>query len=302
MSGEKMKDFLVDHGRYLASWGEEVKPLLVERPTGVTIRWGREKGGSVHHDHWLACLTEAGVNLNEAVFTPTRRDMTMNDVVQEALRDFRLDERETEWSAMAFGLWIPPAKSWQTASGRTLTFDDLARRLLRGHKRFGVCSGTHRLYSMMVLLRLDDEFEILSKQVRGDVYHHLENVRDLLKIAQFENGVWPANWMDGANAVENPAMLEEYKNVIATGHHLEWLAIAPKDLHPPREMILKAADWIIENTTSKTEEEIASKFTFYSHVGSALALWRKTRPADYWREWLKTHPEEPSKSVKASKD
>ena len=36
------------------------------------------------------------------------------DVLQEALRDFRLDETEVEWSALAFGLWIAPQKTWTT--------------------------------------------------------------------------------------------------------------------------------------------------------------------------------------------
>ena len=113
MSGEALKDHLVDHGQFLASWGNQIAPLLQERPDGVAIRWGKEECASVHHDHWLACLTEAGVDLHEPVFTPNRR-REVADVLQEALRDFRLDEAEVEWSALAFGLWIAPQKTWTT--------------------------------------------------------------------------------------------------------------------------------------------------------------------------------------------
>ncbi len=294
ISGAEMADFLTDHGKYLASWGDETDPLLIDRPNGVSIRWGREAGGSVHHDHWLACLTEAGIPLDAAIFTPTRRDMTIEDALQEALRDFRLDERETEWSAMAFGLWLPATRSWTNSTGRQLSFDDLARRLMRGHKRFGVCNGTHRLYSLTVLVRLDDEFEILTPAVREDIFAHLANVRELLKVSQFEDGHWPADWSNGADAVENPKESPLYRSVISTGHHLEWLAIAPEELHPPREMILKAADWIIHTTVEQTPEEILGSFTFFSHVGNALALWRGTHPAEFWREWQKTHPYVPT--------
>ena len=101
MSGRKMLDFLVNNGEYLASWGTKVRPLLQEEETGVSIRWGKEEGASVHHDHWLACLSEAGVSLNEPVYTPSHREKSINDVLQQALRDFRLDERETEWSVGA---------------------------------------------------------------------------------------------------------------------------------------------------------------------------------------------------------
>ena len=290
VSGVEMKDFLVDHARFLASWGDEASPLLIDEPAGVSIRWGSQKGGSVHHDHWLASLTEAGIPLDEPVFAPSRRDMDINDVIQQSLRDFRLDEREVEWSAMAFGLWIPPVKQWKTTNGRVVSFDLMARRLIRGHKRYGVCVGTHRVYSLMLLIRLDDQFDILSDSVRAEAYAYLERVRDLISVCQFEDGHWPANWMDGKTALTNPQEIPEYKNVIATGHHLEWLAIAPKELHPPHEQIVKAAKWIIKNTTEHSEAEILQKYTFYSHVGNALALWRNTHAATFWHEWQKTHP------------
>ena len=289
MTGSELVDFLTNHGKYLTSWNRETRPLLIERPAGVAIRWGRTAGGSVHHDHWLACLTEAGIPLDHAVFTPTRRDMTINDVVQEALRDLRLDERETEWSSMSFGLWLSPTKTWKSYDGRQMSFDLLATRLLRGDKRFGVCSGTHRVYSLMSLIRLDDDFDILSDPIRDSVYSHLERVRDLIVASQFQDGHWPSNWSQGAEAVKNPIDDPEHKQVIATGHHLEWLAIAPKDLYPPPEQIKKAADWIVAKTKSKSDSQILGHYTFYSHVGNALALWRSTRPPDFWNEWRKTH-------------
>ena len=290
MSGVELRDTLIDHGQFLLSWNQETKPLLQDRPAGIAIRWDRSAGGSVHHDHWLASLTEAGISLDQPVYGPARRNMTINHVLQEALRDFQLDERETEWSAMAFGLWLPPTKTWKTTDGREMSFDRIAQRLLRGHKRFGVCSGTHRVYSLMLLIRLDDEFSILSKSVRQETYTHLERVRDLITVSQLPDGHWPSNWSAGKEAVEAPIEDDTYKQVIATGHHLEWLAIAPRELHPPHEQILKAADWIIKDTTEKTAQEILKHYTFYSHVGNALALWRGVRPAEFWQEWQKTHP------------
>jgi len=289
MSGEAMKEFLTDHGQYLASWGEKTPPLLQDELTGVAIRWGKEEGASVHHDHWLACLTEAGVGLHEPVFTPNR-SREISDVLQEALRDFRLDENEVEWSAMAFGLWIAPQKTWTTRHGRTLSFDLLADRLMRGHKRFGVCSGTHRLYSLMVLVRLDDDHDILTDETRARIMDHMKSVRDLITVCQFEDGHWPSNWSDGAEALRKPIDDELYKQVIATGHHLEWMAIAPQELHVPREQILKAADWVIKTTIEQSPSDIGNRYTFFSHVGNALALWRKTHPADFWMKWQADHP------------
>lgn len=293
MSGEALKDFLVDHGKWMTSWSDlkraHASSLLVDMPDGVSVRWGKEEGTSVHHDHWLACLTEAGVSLHEPVFTPGARK-TIADVLQEALRDFRLDETEVEWSAMAFGFWIAPQREWTTRSGRTISFDMLAERLMRGHNRLGVCSGTHRIYSLMVLIRLDDEYHILSAEIRNRSLDHLRSVRDLITVCQFEDGHWPSNWADGADALKAPIDDPLYKKVIATGHHLEWLAIAPRELHPPREQILKAADWVIKTTAEQSLKEIGERYTFFSHVGNALALWRNTHPADFWMSWEANHP------------
>ncbi len=293
MSGQEMLDFLVNHGSYRKSWGEEKadgSPLLQSRDHGIAIRTGSDPSESVHHDHWLASLTEAGVRLDEPVFAPGRRNATIEDVLQEALRDFRLDEREVEWSVMAFGLWISPERSWKTTDGREVSFDLLARRLIRGDRKWGVCSGTHRVYSLAVLMRLDDEFHILSADVRKDVEGHLRLIRDLITASQLEDGHWPTNWMDGKGALEKPADDPNYRKVIATGHHLEWLAIVPEEFHVPREQIRRAARWIIDDTVEKSGEEILERYTFYSHVANALSLWRKTHPSDAWNKWEAAHP------------
>ena len=79
------------------------------------------------------------------------------------------------------------------------------------------------------------------------------------------------------------------------------MAIAPQELHVSREQILKAADWVIKTTTEQTDSDIATRYTFFSHVGNALALWRKTHPADFWMKWEADHPEatKPAEAVKA---
>lgn len=294
MSGRKMLDFLVNHGQYLASWGDKVRPLLQEEDTGISIRYGREEGGSVHHDHLLACLSEAGVSLNEQVFLPSHRQKTINDVLQQALLDFRVDERETEWSALAYGLWLPPDHQWRNNKGRQITFDLLAERLIRGALSQGVCHGTHRLYSLMAIVRLDDEFEgkLIRKETRQQIMAHLGRVRDIIIKSQFPDGHWASNWPDGADSVSNPIKDEQFRMVIATGHHLEWQAIAPQELLIPREQLHRAAKWVITTTKAQTPSEILEKYTFFSHVGNALALWRKTHPPEFWRQWEGNHPEE----------
>jgi hypothetical protein len=290
-----MRDYLLDTGQYVASWGLDFDPILEPNEDGIHVRWGPDASASVHHDHLLASLAEAGVTLDTAVSTPGRT-MSMRQILSEALRDFRLDEKETEWSVMAFGSFLAPQQtfSWHNSQGREISFDLLASRLMRNHKQHGVCLGTHRVYSLMVLLRLDDEYEgdLISQATREQIMTFLTDVRELIIASQYPDGSWPPNWWEGADAMANEDPQEKhYRRVIATGHHLEWLAIAPKELHPPHENIVRAAEWIINDTLETPQSTIDQEYTYFSHVGNALALWRKTSAAEFWQTWRQNHPE-----------
>lgn len=292
LSGEELAAFLTDHARFVESWGTKEAELLQERPFGIEIRYGRTRSGSVHHDHWLASLTEAGVSLDTPVYGPGRRGDTIRDVLRESLYNFRLDEREVEWTAMAFGLWLPPTHAWVGGEGRRYSFDLLAQRLMRGELEKGVCHGTHRVYSLVLLLRLDDEFPaVLSDDVRAEVQRRLAGVRDVIAAAQFDDGHWPGNWPLGADARQHPRDDKLSSLIIATGHHLEWQAIAPADLRLSDAQNRKAVEWLLGELRSHSNAEVLQNYTFYTHVGNALALWRKTRPAPFWREWTARHTE-----------
>lgn len=295
ISGPQMKEFLTDMAKFVDSWGKDSTPLMIANEDGVHVRFAEDRSGSVHHDHTLAALTEAGLSLDDRVFT-TAREMHVRNIVIEALRDFRLDELETEWSVMSFALWMAPQKTatWHNGEGRQITFDMLAERLMRNHKRDGVCLGTHRVYSLMLLVRLDDQNEgrLITPETRIQIMNYLASVRDLIASAQREDGSWGSNWTDGRDALTKADPAEEIsKRVIATGHHLEWLSIAPIELHPPKEQILKAADWLVANVAATPQDEIDANYTFYSHVGKALSMWRQTSPSAFWTEWRKGQPD-----------
>jgi len=295
ISGPQMTEYLLDTGSYITSWGEDSDPILQPQDDGgVYVRWAADSSASVHHDHMLASLAEAGVTLEQDVYTPARQT-TMREIFSEALRDFRLDERETEWSAMAFASYLAPQQtsSWTNSLGRHISFDMMATRLMRSQKLKGVCLGIHRAYSLMMLVRLDDEYgELISDASRQNIMSFLADVRQLIIDAQYENGSWPPNWPDGIYAEENHDPAEQLRRrVIATGHHLEWLAIAPVELHPPREDIIRAAQWLVRNVRDTPQQQIGEMYTFYSHVGNALALWRKTSPPEFWQQWRQTHPD-----------
>ena len=144
---------------------------------------------------------------------------------------------------------------------------------------------------MVLLLRLDEMHpEVLSDEVHADVVAHMEKVRDSLKVSQFDEGYWPGNWWAGAEAVRNPVEEKESNPIISTGHHLEWQAIAPAFLRLSDEQNRRAAAWLVSTMKSHSDEDVQGYYTFYSHVGNCLAMWRKTRPTPFWREWTAAHP------------
>jgi hypothetical protein len=295
ISGPEMVRFLTDSASYMKSWQDAAAPILQPRPNGVSIRWGPDRTASVHHDHLITCMTEAGVSLDTPVYLPGHT-LQVRDLMAEAIADFRLDEREVEWSVMTFGFWLGPqhVTEWQNAGRRHITFDLLAKRLMRDTKRHGVCLGTHRIYSLVVLLRLNSESggDLISPQTLSAIVDYIEDAKQLISATPNNDGSWPPNWTDGAEADRKADPEEQaYRTVISTGHHLEWLAIAPESLHPSRTRIREAATWVIKNTLETPQNEIDDKYTYYSHVGNALALWRGTTPAEFWQRWRKTHPE-----------
>jgi hypothetical protein len=294
ISGPQMTEFLTDHSKYIDSWGKDNTPLMQLTGEGVHVRWADGVSGSVHHDHTLAALTEAGLSLDAPVYT-TVRPMQVRNVLEEALRDFRLDERETEWSALSFALWMAPqhASAWHNGQGRCITFDLLADRLMRNHRRDGVCLGTHRVYSLMLMLRLNTQAgdALLAAETVSDITEYLHDCRDLIAAAQDADGSWTANWTDGAAAAASADPKAPFsKRVIATGHHLEWLAIAPREFHPPREQMQKAARWLVRTTTEMPQAELDQNYTYFSHVAKALAMWRKTSPAEFWTRSAASQP------------
>jgi hypothetical protein len=286
ISGPFMVSFLTDAARHLSSWDGKVQPLLADTPEGVHIRFAEDSAASVHHDHALAALTEAGLRLDAPVFT-TMRPLQLRHVLSEALRDFRLDEPETEWSSMCFALWLAPQeiREWHNGSGRRVTLDMLADRLMRQHKRVGVCLGLHRVYTLTLLLRLNESQggRLLQPATVSAVEQFLLEVRDLMVASQWPDGSWNGQWSEGAECSQKTDPQEKLsKRVIATGHQLEWLAMAPERFHPPRETVERAVGWLLRNVEATPQSEIDQNYTFYSHVAKSLCLWRGTSPAEFW--------------------
>lgn len=286
-SGAEMRRLLVDNNRFVKLFGEPgaKKPLLINMPDGgVRVRVAEGDMSSSHHDHTVASLAEVGTPLAFPIETP-RGPATYRDMVEEVIRGFSLNQVEYEWSVMSFAMFLPPNTTWTTKEGQQISFDTLAQRIMRQEQPQGVCFGNHRLYSLVLLLRINEQEPILSAAVRQEVIDYLRGITQKLVAHQHAEGFWNGTWPTAKPTSSTPTGVDGDSlsdRIIATGHALEWWAMVPEslagELHPPRPVIAAAGQWVVKTIDSIQEKDIPGYFTFSSHAGRALALWRKKFP------------------------
>ncbi|MFW6124849.1 MAG: hypothetical protein ACOC46_01765 [Pirellulales bacterium] len=283
LSGREMRQLLVDTRQFRALEGADAAPLLIDAGPGVRVRVQEGLASSSHVDHTLATLAEVGTSLSFAIVTPRRRT-TYRALLEQSLRDFSLNQIEYEWSAIAYGLFLPPTRRWISREGQEITFDRLAGRIMREDLPDGVCAGNHRMQALVVLLRVDSDWRILSAPVRRRVEAYLKDVTRRLVEHQAEDGYWKSNWPTGSPAAredgqEDSAADDLATRILATGHPMEWWALAPPELLPPRHVRQRAGQWLVRTIQNLTPEQIDLYYTFLSHAGHALSLWRGREPA-----------------------
>lgn len=284
LDGTQLRELLTDHRRFHAVYGSNMQPLLMDVPEtgGVRVRVQAGNGSSSHVDHTMAGLAEVGTPLSFPIVT-ARRQATYRDMVEQAIRDFSLNQVEYEWSVLTFALFMPPERGFMTSEGQYVDFDTMARRMMREQLPKGVCFGNHRLFTLVALLRIDEQQPMLSPAVREDIFAFLGDCTQRLVAHQHADGWWDDQWPNrpASEASHGGGSGDEMVDrVLATGHALEWWAVAPESLHPPRSVLASAGQWMVRTIAEMTDEEIQARYTYLSHAGRALALWRGKRPAE----------------------
>ena len=287
-SGEELRRLLLDHRMFSTAWGTTTKPFLLPKTDSDSdVLLFRTKAGDAtasHVDHTLAALAECGTPLDYPVLTPIG-EMPLRAAFDQAFREFSLNQIEYEWSTLVFLHYLSPVPSWFTTEGQRVTWDLLAERLMRQRLAHGVCYGQHRLHALAVMLRADEEFGLLSPDRRQKVIAYLRDATDRLVLAQHADGFWDGRWpgteWDGPQPVNVVGPLGALADrLLVTGHTLEWLAFAPAEVLPPDDNLIRAAQWLVKTTDELSDTEVQRFYTFLSHAGRSLALWRSRRPAD----------------------
>jgi hypothetical protein len=256
------------------------QPSLFETRTGVRCpvlergqSYDKQHERQAHTDQLLAALAELEIPLSHPLRTRTSM-RTIRDLLADSMANFALDQKEIEWSALAFTLYLPPQRSWTDKFGKACDFDKLAEELLaRGLE--GSCGGSHILFALTAMLQIDQRTAILTADMRQKVSHYLQRMVVHALRSQSPAGAWGKEWYrNGENSdlgLVRPSGADQ-SEVLITGHQLEWMMFLPPGLSPPRDCFLQAASWLLQQLLTAPLATIENGHCPFSHAGHVLML------------------------------
>lgn len=310
-SGGQLRDYFLRDDVFRRWAGSETPPLFDARELGLAARSFDDEAafqtsGSYHQDDLLATLAETGISLDTPLET-RHGSATVADLLRQSLRDFHPERYEFEWTVISYARYAFPLTEWRNKYGQRIDVESLVDLLLDGPLTRGPCNGLHRMEAIVVLYRADQEAGgVIKPRTRQRLLDRMLQVSQLLAASQSEQGYWTRRWPLGAAAQtpisnaasatsdetelhpDKPASQEVEAaelgdRLLVTGHHLEWLALAPAEVLPPRENLVRSGQWLVHTLLEIDEHDLRERYGPYSHAVRALSFWRGKQPYEAWR-------------------
>ncbi len=244
--------------------------------------------GESHYGQLAMVLGEAGVPSSAQVQVSTsayNTRYTVRDILSDAVLRWK-DDAEIEFFACAAAFWLPPHTAWANEFGDRYSFDSLMQQLISSHYGQGSCGGVHVPIAVATILNIDRNQEILSNEAREQGEAYLKSLSRHLEQRIQMTGVWDARWTKGNDlAIYQDSTLD---TITVTGHHLEWIALAPASCRPSRSTIKTA----IEGISSAFESLPPHRFRSFksvlpsTHALRALCLLRCELSGDLWNRFV----------------
>ena len=282
MSGDDLLRALLDGKK--CDWYAPSKPLFFVSGDGeVRAALGGHESvfesgnGEAHADQVLATLGSLGVPASRRIGC-LEGAFTVGDAVRSSLNDFVAGGDEIEFSLMAYLRYLPPERQWRKRWGDLFTFDSLAEQLTRREHGVGMCTGTHALGDLAAMLRINGDYHIISPQTASRVEQYLLAASDLLAHNQRRDGSWSKTWSQprksNASADTNNVTADDDDSPLqVTGHHLEWIMIAPANLRPDAAVVRKAISWCRRRLAGASVADVRENICEYEHAIRAVALY-----------------------------
>lgn len=227
--------------------------------------------GERHVGQCLSALGEAGVSPDQEVFVDGRT-YHVRDLIEDVAWCYTFDD-EIEWRTVALALYRPQVAEWRTKNGRKVSWamitDEFVNLWLRRKMSGHACAGTHVLYVLALLTKVDAVHPLWSGSRRAAVDRCLRDAAGVLAITQRSDGHWDTSWSDPE---ATPPAADPLTDLLITGHHLEWLALRPEGRRPPAHMIRSAGGYLVELLSSWSAEDIRKVICHASHGVRAYRL------------------------------
>jgi hypothetical protein len=262
-------------------------PYLIDSPYGIhPIQSGSydavEYRAETHFGKLMMLMGLANVPLSTPVTTTSGRAGTLVDLLQDTIMNFGW-EQELEFVGCALAYWLPPERSWSNKFGETFTFDDLMNWLLAEPLGKGCCGGTHLPYTVVTLLRVDEQVSVLDLKVRTKAEQYLRHLADVLEKTQNPDGTWSRDWGESGQDgfLYSDTVLD---NITIAGHHLEWIALVDEKYRPSKDCIRRAVVSVVDQVGRLRPSGYRSFKTILpcSHAAKAMCLMRDAEPYQIW--------------------
>ncbi len=272
MQGQEMMAFFL-HQKTFQKFFLSPEAFFFRSPRGIGHRTApRDPSALAHYDDFVALAAELSLPSDTSFFSK-KEHFTIKDMLRHALYYFT-ESGEIEFSAVAFAAYLPRGQNWRNRFGQEFDFDRLAELLITRDLKTCACYGTHVPYALSVFLVADDQEKIVSQAARLRILSRLAGFSKALQTFQGAAGWWDRRWCKECFTMPRIEE-EEVEWVRSTGHHLEWLALAPPEVRPPASIVQKAVSFI-SNSLKRSPRFYLSQAVFfnpYSHAGRAVLLW-----------------------------
>lgn len=134
-------------------------------------------------------------------------------------------------------------------------------------------------YALAVISRVDEKYRLLSADVRRSLQQRLDSIIQILEKRQLSQGGWNSSWA-GVSDSRYLAGDDLLNRIMVTGHHLEWIAFAPKSSQLSKNMIRDAVKALRKDVTElqKRGRRLFKVEFPLCHAARALALLRGDDP------------------------
>jgi hypothetical protein len=247
---------------YRSPFGWEVRQRMLSQP--------RQPEFEYHVDQFLAACAEVEAPLNLSIETESGA-VTLGELLDASRLNFEKGQ-EGYWTLVAYCAYRPNETHWRNRFGEPCSYETMVEEILSQPLDEGSCGGTHKQYALAYLLSQPTVADLLPVDLQCRCKDYLRLSSDALRHSQLPNGAWSPAWaQDEIFNQSGPLVFTKADLVRITGHHLEWIGMAPPKVCPPQSSVATAIRFLAGELNRAKISTIQGDYCAYSHAACVLA-------------------------------